>query len=78
MIDGLPEETARGITDSILSTMALVSGSIVLAAIVAGLLWFAARRARQPWDRRLRIAATIVGACTMVAAAAWVWFLIDL
>jgi hypothetical protein len=46
MIGGLPEETANGIVESVLFSLAIVSGSILLAATVAGLLLFAARRAQ--------------------------------
>ena len=78
MIGGLPEETANGIVESVLFSLAMVSGFILLAAIVAGLLLFAARRAQQPWQRRLRIAGTILGVGTAVAAVALAFVLIHL
>jgi apolipoprotein N-acyltransferase len=78
MIGGLPEGTANGIVESVLFSLAMVSGSILLAATVAGFLLFAAGRAQQPWRRRLRIAGTMLGVGTTVAAVAWVFVLIHL
>lgn len=71
MIGGLPPQTAMGIADSILLTLALIAGSIVFAATVAALLWVAARLVRRPWDSALRVAGATLGVCVVGAIVAF-------
>jgi hypothetical protein len=70
MLGGLPEATAAGIAVNIIGTLELVAVAVMLAAILAGVLWFAGRRARRPWRRVLRAGSAILGVLTIAAVIA--------